>query len=94
MAGVEAIGVTAIEDAIDKLTKLASEARWGIVLIDSTIMDSLPDRVKERLLNSSAPWFMETTLSLTEGASDEESDAKHTVERMIQQAVGKKIAIT
>jgi len=93
MAGVEAIGVSSPEDAGSKLMDLASEARWGIVLVDASIMDSLSIRDKGRLLNSSSPWFLETSLSAVQNIGTEENSAKEIVERMIQRSVGKKIAI-
>ena len=92
-AGVEAIGVSTPEDATRTLMQLAAEAAWGIVLVDSAILNLLAERDKERLQNSSAPWFLDTALSLTKSI-DDETDAKHTVESMIQRAIGKKIAVT
>lgn len=93
MAGVRAIGVSTAQDATHTLMQLAAEGAQGIVVVDSAILDLLPKRDKERLQSCAAPWFIDTALSLTQ-SNDDETDAKHTVETMIQRAIGRQIAVT
>ena len=92
LAGTRAFGVRGSDEAREIILELLQMAGFGIVLVADDLTGSLSERERNRLEASQSPVFVPMPLKIPENEAGRVV-AENIVEKLIQKAIGRKVAI-
>ncbi|OVE81719.1 hypothetical protein BVY04_02690 [bacterium M21] len=93
LAGIRAIGVTDAKSVQEKVQEQLTSTQWNVVVLDSELEGRLSDHIKERMQESQMPLFVVIPIRAHTREDGDRVDIRKFVERLIQDAIGKKIVI-